>query len=333
MSVVIRGPAPVERLGPKTARGTDVPSMSALLAFEATARLGSITRAAEERDTSHSVISRHVRALERSFGTALFERHGRGMVLTEKGRGYFLAVQPAMEAIQDAGREIGGRGIVLIIGCTLEIFILLLSPVFFQLRRTLGDEVAIRFVVSDHGSLPFLMSSEMDIAMGWKDSPLPDPSMAPVLREEVVPVASPAFVERRGEVLAKHPREWRGVPRLSLATDFHPWMTWNSWFDTQGCEPPDAPTTKYEHYFHMLPAAAEGSGVAIGWNSCITDYLDSGRLVPVRGEWMRTELALYAVATPNGVKKDATYACIAEMGRLFQRLSRPEIASPIQLSE
>ena len=41
----------------------ELPSMSALLAFEATARLDSITLAAEERATSHSAISRHIRML------------------------------------------------------------------------------------------------------------------------------------------------------------------------------------------------------------------------------------------------------------------------------
>ena len=42
----------------------DIPSASTLLAFEAVARLGTIARAAEERSTSESAISRHVRALE-----------------------------------------------------------------------------------------------------------------------------------------------------------------------------------------------------------------------------------------------------------------------------
>ena len=44
----------------------ELPAMNTLLAFEATARLGSITLAAEERATSHSAISRHIRMLEDS---------------------------------------------------------------------------------------------------------------------------------------------------------------------------------------------------------------------------------------------------------------------------
>ena len=52
--------------------------VNTLLAFEAAARHGSITRAAEERGTSHSAVSRHIRALERTLEVTLFERRGRG---------------------------------------------------------------------------------------------------------------------------------------------------------------------------------------------------------------------------------------------------------------
>jgi DNA-binding transcriptional LysR family regulator len=57
-----------------------------LLTFSAVARNGGITRAAEELRTVQSNVTQRVKALEAEIGTALFERHSRGMTLTGAGR-------------------------------------------------------------------------------------------------------------------------------------------------------------------------------------------------------------------------------------------------------
>ena len=57
-----------------------------LLTFAAVARTGGITRAAEELNTVQSNVTQRVKALEAEIGTALFERHSRGMTLTGAGR-------------------------------------------------------------------------------------------------------------------------------------------------------------------------------------------------------------------------------------------------------
>jgi LysR family transcriptional regulator, cell division regulator len=60
--------------------------LSDLLTFSAVARLGGITRAADELNTVQSNVTQRVKALEAEIGTALFERHSRGMTLTGAGR-------------------------------------------------------------------------------------------------------------------------------------------------------------------------------------------------------------------------------------------------------
>jgi DNA-binding transcriptional LysR family regulator len=57
-----------------------------LVTFSAVARTGGITRAAEELNTVQSNVTQRVKALEAEIGTALFERHSRGMTLTGAGR-------------------------------------------------------------------------------------------------------------------------------------------------------------------------------------------------------------------------------------------------------
>src|SRR4029453_1669850 len=57
-----------------------------LMTFSAVARTGGITRAAEALNTVQSNVTQRVKALEAEIGTALFERHSRGMTLTGAGR-------------------------------------------------------------------------------------------------------------------------------------------------------------------------------------------------------------------------------------------------------
>jgi len=60
-------------------------SLNALRAYEASARLNSMTLAAEELAVTHGAISRHVRALEETLGLPLLRRTGYSVLPTEHG--------------------------------------------------------------------------------------------------------------------------------------------------------------------------------------------------------------------------------------------------------
>ena len=75
------------------------PSMHALRAFEAAARLGSFARAAEELHLTPSAISHQVRALEEHFGRAMFMRTSRTVILTPEGERLLAVLSPAFEKI------------------------------------------------------------------------------------------------------------------------------------------------------------------------------------------------------------------------------------------
>ena len=60
-------------------------SVQKVRAFEAAARLGSMSRAAEELGVAQSTLSRSVASLEQSWGVRLFDRHGPMLSLTRDG--------------------------------------------------------------------------------------------------------------------------------------------------------------------------------------------------------------------------------------------------------
>ena len=60
--------------------------MGSLIAFEAAARTGSFTRAAEELSISQPALSHAMRGLERDLGVALFERRHKAVLTTGAGQ-------------------------------------------------------------------------------------------------------------------------------------------------------------------------------------------------------------------------------------------------------
>ncbi|WP_292086382.1 LysR family transcriptional regulator, partial [Mesorhizobium sp.] len=79
-----------------------LPGISALAAFEAVARLGSFTAAAQELDLTQGAVSRQIKLLEDQFGRRLFDRDSRNVRLSTAGEIYAEAVRAALGQLRDA---------------------------------------------------------------------------------------------------------------------------------------------------------------------------------------------------------------------------------------
>ncbi|MEQ1715932.1 MAG: transcriptional regulator GcvA [Hyphomicrobium sp.] len=87
-----------------------LPPLNALRAFEAAARHESLTRAAAELNVTHAAISRHVRDLEQVLRVRLFERTGRGVILTEPGRTLVKDLTQAFDLLASAAARFARPG-------------------------------------------------------------------------------------------------------------------------------------------------------------------------------------------------------------------------------
>jgi len=79
-----------------------LPPLNALKAFEAAARSGGFTAAAEEMFVSPGAISRHVSNLEAFLGVTLFQRGHNEVRLTADGADYLAQIAVALSAIERA---------------------------------------------------------------------------------------------------------------------------------------------------------------------------------------------------------------------------------------
>jgi DNA-binding transcriptional LysR family regulator len=77
-----------------------------LIYFRTVARLGSISRAAGELRISQPALSRAIARLERDLGVSLFARTGRAIGLSPCGATFLRRVEPALDEIDSARREI-----------------------------------------------------------------------------------------------------------------------------------------------------------------------------------------------------------------------------------
>jgi DNA-binding transcriptional LysR family regulator len=75
-----------------------------LRVFETVARQGGMSRAAAELNTVQSNVTARIRQLEDELGTALFERHSRGVTLTAAGRRLLPYAARAQRLLADARR-------------------------------------------------------------------------------------------------------------------------------------------------------------------------------------------------------------------------------------
>jgi LysR family glycine cleavage system transcriptional activator len=79
-----------------------LPPMAMLHCFEAAARLGSFSRAAQALGLTQSAVSRHVANLEQWLGVMLFDRNGRRIALNADGRQFHEDLAPAHSTGSDA---------------------------------------------------------------------------------------------------------------------------------------------------------------------------------------------------------------------------------------
>ncbi|HLQ19113.1 MAG TPA: LysR family transcriptional regulator, partial [Tabrizicola sp.] len=85
-----------------------VPSINALVVFEAAGRLGSFTAAARELRMTQAAVSYAIHRLEEHLGTTLFLREHRRVRLSSAGARFHADVAIGLSHIQRSARELRG---------------------------------------------------------------------------------------------------------------------------------------------------------------------------------------------------------------------------------
>ena len=257
-----------------------MPPLLALRAFEAVARHGSFKRAADELNVTPGALSQQVRKLEQDLDVTLFVRHNRAIEPTEAGHRLragltdaFVRMREAVEAVKPADETS-----TLVVACGPPFAAKWLVPRLGRLLEQhpeLDIRIAAAFGRLDYGP------NEIDVGvrLGLTEDEALDHD--PLVEESVLPLASPAFIEKQA---LREPRDLLRVPLLSDESIrfFHDATpTWATWFEAVCMDPADATrgVSFGRHGEQAIDAAAAGAGVVLGRRVLASMDMAQGRLV------------------------------------------------------
>lgn len=298
------------------------PALGALRAFEAAARLGSLSAAAAELHVTKSAISHQLRGLEDALRMPLLLRGGtlRSTQLTAQGAKLLQSVQQALALLEAACNDIRGAAAaqaptqVLNLSSSQSVATLWLTQ---SLQRFSLAHPDITLAFHQHtNQKPAWKIQGIDLAiLHVRDA---GPHFAqdgdiPLLEETIVPFCSAEHVPRGRENDARFIAESRWLEERHVCS---PETCWDLWQVRLGLASRGrGGTTALSGFATVVSAVHAGAGVALGRLPFISEDIARGRLVPLmaqtsmRGSWR------YVARVRPGRAIDAPLASLIEFMR------------------
>jgi LysR family transcriptional regulator, cell division regulator len=167
-----------------------------LRVFEAVARLGGMSRAAAELNTVQSAVTARIRGLEEELGTALFERHSRGVTPTAAGRRLLPYAARVVSLLADARRaaiDDGRPQGQLNVGSLETTAALRLSPVLSAYAAAWPEVDLVLTTGTTCELVEAVLAHRLEGAFVCGPVDHPELAEQTVFREELVVVTSPAL--------------------------------------------------------------------------------------------------------------------------------------------
>lgn len=249
-----------------------LPPLNPLRAFEATARHGSLSKAAGELHVTHGAISHQIRALELSLGVKLFERVGQRLKLTAQGAELLPAVSSAFDGIAAATARMtrpSSSG-SLVVSCVPALLSLWLIPRLGSFTARYPD-VVLRLIASNDPQ--DVRSPDIDICVHYGDGGWTDCWFKKWSNIELFPVVSPTLINNRP---IRTIRDLADHTRLH-GDDGREWHTWLAAADALDLKP--TRELRLSDAQLSTEAAVYGNGVALGDTVTASGLLARGQLV------------------------------------------------------
>jgi LysR family transcriptional regulator, glycine cleavage system transcriptional activator len=247
------------------------PPIHLLRAFVATARFGSVSRAAQSLHVTQSAVSKQVRELEDWLNVALFERVRKRLVLTQAGQGYEAAVQPLLAQLEAATLELisassGGGALHLSMLPTIGAkWLIPRLPKFLALH----PQITLHFVPYVQGY--DFQRPDLDCSILFGEGLWPGAQTDYLIGRELVLIAPP---KARGRAELRRPRDVQRFVRLQHVAVPDVWQRWCERHAVTGLDPMAGP--QLDQFHSLIRAVAAGMGVALVPQCLVQDDISSG---------------------------------------------------------
>lgn len=296
-----------------------LPNLAALRAFDAAARHGCFSRAAEEVHVTPGAISHQVRALEEDLGLQLFHRHGKRISITETGERFAATIRKALGEIAQAADHLRSqtRQQRLVISATPSFASRWLAP---RLWKFIDVHPEIEVVLQSGSHLVDLRLDGVDIGIRFGRGQYAGVVTEKLSEDYYYPVAAPGYRGKQNKKLVR-PADLVHCTLLRMDTR----ESWQPWLALAGLDLPEPRgTLVVEDSSLTLRHAVEGKGVALSRHTIAWQEIASGTLVRLFDVAQLCEEAHYLVHLPEGLEKPGVAAFrkwIVEEMRLFQAQS------------
>lgn len=278
-----------------------LPALTALRAFEAAARLGSVTAAAAELSVTQGAISRQIRLLEEDLQQPLFRRLHRGIELTAGGQRLSASLTDAFGQIGHAVADLKRPNDEVSVKAAPTFAIRWLLPRLVEFRRA---HPAIKLQVSTAWHDVDLDKEDFDCGITGCDQPATRSSQylwVELVKETILPVCTPDYVRKMGAPYAA--ADFARHTLLHPMPDRSDWRKWmEGWgggrFDVSGGQ-------TFDTIDLAIRAAEAGLGVAIAELSLLTDQIELGQLITPIPIAVPTGLSNWFVCRPNLAERPA----------------------------
>lgn len=263
--------------------------------FESVARLGTVTKAAQELGVSPSAVSQQLRALEEQFGVKLFRREKRRLVLTLDGDRLFQTTTQAFGAIRNT------RGAIARQRDTRNLTVRV-SPSFGV--RWLGPRIA-DFAAGNRewniriDATPDFTAFDTEVVDfdlryglgGWAGL-----TVNKVMHDLVLPLCSPEYLASLREV-SKDPLEQIRAARLIDSVKML--YRWDLWLAANKIELENlAYPFRFDRSSMSIELAKQGGGLALDSVTLCLPELQRGELVPLSTDFEVIDFPAYWFVCP-----------------------------------
>ena len=252
----------------------NLPSLTALVVFEASARHLSFKRAADELAVTPGAVSKQIRAIEDELGVPLFVRLGTGIALTSAGEDLYRVLASGFSRTAEVVGTIkrGDRSKNVTIACTDAFATFWLIPRMADFWERFPD-ITVDHLISDDAR--DFNRAEVELRVHYGLGAWPDETAELMFEETIYPVCGPGFANKHRGVAAKELPE---LPLLHVDWVDPEWASWDEVLRRAGI--PHGPTRgrRFGKYSVTLQAAQADQGVAIGWHKLVRQLIEERRL-------------------------------------------------------
>jgi len=289
----------------------NLPPLNALQTFEAAARHGNFTRAAEELSVAQPAVTRQIAKLESWIGADLFKRQGNSVSLTDAGNSLAQVSLAVFDRLELGVRDvIPRRDQDILIGASFGVAHLWLMPRISGMR--LAANATVNFLTSD--DYRSFDDTKVDCSIRFGSGDFGTLSCDLLFKERCQVIVSPAFV-------TAHPEFDQEDPIRTLDSKYmfdhgdpykNGWATWATFCELAGHSLPVHQQLKTVHsYPTMLDMVCAGEGIGIGYWG-LEDHLVKDQRIQRVGQLVGREGFGYYLVYRKGLKANRSFQRLRE---------------------